>query len=581
MTGTPPSPRLPRGTWSALSLMALWLTLSGAASPDRQFGAAIRGTLKPLEIDPPGVLIRNDVTLAPSAISPGVSPTVQDTAFLRFTIISADTLKWGVFVDVATGGDPEPPVPGAFILDGKPLQGGVYVPNTRFTVPITGTFTASGATVTLEDGNYTVVLSVVSPRVDRNEQVKLPLTIDRQAPRFLSVPVVKDRKTTPYRNGDTIVIEAKLDDKGYAVTANFSELDNDTSAGATQVIDNADGSYTIRHTLSEANTRPDGRDLSVPLSFKDKAGNTLRDASLFFCMVNTPPRITSVKFVGVGETPRFKNGDTLNIETRWEPRDVPLTLTAQAWGLDSRFSPDSVRVEPPPPGDNLYRIRYRIQPGNNQQDGDYCLRIQAATPGCAVSVDQTKICATLDNARISGLTIDPFAPTTRDSALVVTGAAPGAETVRFKRGDTVVTTAGANAATGRFSTPVALITGLNTILVESFDAFGSRGPTQTIEVTRVTRGFLELASRVKPGAVIRVATSQTATSIRVEMWDLAGNLVALLEDGRRRDFYEFTWDGQTSSGQVLRTGPLICRVDASLVDGSHELTNRAFVFTAR
>lgn len=581
MTGTPPSPRLPRGTWIALSLMALWLTLSGAASPDRQFGAAIRGTLKPLEIDPPGVLIRNDVTLAPSAISPGVSPTVQDTAFLRFTIISADTLKWGVFVDVATGGDPEPPVPGAFILDGKPLQGGVYVPNTRFTVPITGTFTASGATVTLEDGNYTVVLSVVSPRVDRNEQVKLPLTIDRQAPRFLSVPVVKDRKTTPYRNGDTIVIEAKLDDKGYAVTANFSELDNDTSAGATQVIDNADGSYTIRHTLSEANTRPDGRDLSVPLSFKDKAGNTLRDASLFFCMVNTPPRITSVKFVGVGETPRFKNGDTLNIETRWEPRDVPLTLTAQAWGLDSRFSPDSVRVEPPPPGDNLYRIRYRIQPGNNQQDGDYCLRIQAATPGCAVSVDQTKICATLDNARISGLTIDPFAPTTRDSALVVTGAAPGAETVRFKRGDTVVTTAGANAATGRFSTPVALITGLNTILVESFDAFGSRGPTQTIEVTRVTRGFLELASRVKPGAVIRVATSQTATSIRVEMWDLAGNLVALLEDGRRRDFYEFTWDGQTSSGQVLRTGPLICRVDASLVDGSHELTNRAFVFTAR
>lgn len=581
MIGNTLFPRAARGFWSALTLVLVWLTLSGAASPDRRFGAATRGTLKPLEIDPPGVLIRNDVTLAPSAISPGVSPTVQDTAFLRFTIISADTLKWGVFIDVATGGDPEPPVPGAYILDGKPLQGGVYVPNTRFTVPITGTFTASGTTVTLEDGNYTVVLSVVSPRVDRNEQVKLPLTIDRQMPRFLSVPVVKDRKTTPYRNGDTIVIEAKLDGSGYAVTANFDSLDNDTSAGATQIIDAGDGSYSIRHTLSEGNTRPDGRDLSVPLTFKDRAGNSLRDASLFFCMVNNPPRITSVKFVGVGETPHFKNGDTLNIETRWEPRGVPLTLTAQAWGISDPFNPLAVTITPPAPEDNLYLIRYVIPGNNTKQDGDYCLRIQAATPGCAVAVDQTKICATLDNARISGLTLDPFAPTTRDTALVVTGAAPGAETVRFKRGDTVVTTAAADAATGRFSTPVALITGLNTILVESFDAFGSRGPVQTIEVTRVTRGFLELASRVKPGAVIRVATSQTATSIRVEMWDLAGNLVALLEDGRRRDFYEFTWDGQTTSGQVLRTGPLICRVDASLVDGSHELTNRAFVFTAR
>lgn len=579
MTGTTPAPRLPRGTWSALSLIALWFTLSGTASLDRRFGRP--GPLEPKGNEPPGVLIRNDVTLAPSAISPGVSPTVQDTTFLRFTIISADTLKWGVFVDLATGGDPEPPVPGAFILDGKPLTGAVYVPNTRITVPITGTFTGGGLPVVLEDGNYTIVLSVVSTQVDRNEQVRFPLTIDRQVPRFLSVPVVKDRKSTPYRNGDTIVIEAKLDDKGYAVTADFSELDNDTSAGATQIIDNGDGSYTMRHTLSEANTRPDGRDLSVPLSFKDKAGNTLRDASLFFCMVNNPPRITSVRFVGVGETPRFKNGDTLNIETRWEPRDTPLTLTAQAWGLDSRFSPDSVRIEPPPPGDNLYRIWYRIDPRNDQQDGDYCLRVQAATPGCAVAVDQTKICATLDNARISGLTLDPFAPTTRDTALVVTGAAPGAETVRFKRGDTVVTTAAANVVTGRFSASVPLINGLNAILAESFDRFGSKGPTRAIEVTRVTRGFLELASRVKPGAVIRVATSQTATSIRVEMWDLAGNLVALLEDGRRRDFYEFTWNGQTTSGQVLRTGPLICRVDASLVDGSHELTNRAFVFTAR
>lgn len=568
--------RLARGGLSRIGLLGLLLLCCSAAAPGTRWPAlnlrSGAGTADGQR------LLTRGVTLSPQFISPGVSPGVQDNALLSMTIATNDSLFIGVFLDSANG----EPVPNALLACFCPIFNAA---NVAKTVTIGGTFEAGGSDVTLNDGLYSVVVRAVTfsssfGDTGRIEEDRLPLTIDRQAPRFVSVPVVKDRKSTPYRNGDTIVIEARLDAKGYTVTADFTELDSDNSAEATQIIDNGDGSYTIRHTLSDGNTRPDGKDLSVPLAFKDKAGNTLRDTSLFFCMVNTPPRITSVRFVGVSDTPRFKNGDTLNVETRWEPRDTPLTLTPLAWGIADPFDPRAVAITPPAPGDNLYLIRYVIPSNNSKQDGDYCLRIQAATTGCGLTVDQTKICATLDNARIATLTFDTFAPTTRDTTLTLTGRAPGAETVRFKRGDTIVTTAAVNAE-GQFTAHVSLVDGLNTLLAESFDKFGSKGPTQEFAVTRVTRGFIELASRIKPGALIRVATSQTATAVRVEMWDLAGNLVAALEDNRRRDYYEFTWDGRNSTGEVLGTGPLLCRIDASLVDGRHEITNRAIVFTAR
>ena len=562
-----------------LGLCADAATTAAAPTPRERHDLLPRGAASD-----PGALIR-DVTLAPAFISPGVSPGVQDSALVKFTVIYPGPLRWGVYVDSTNGS----PVQNASIT---PCEGCelTYPPNTQVSVGFTGTFPRGDNPLVLGDGSYHVVLIVFAAAfgdTGRSERAALPLTIDRAAPRFVTLPSIANPKSTPYRNGDTIVINAKLDEAGYTVKADFSQLDSDVSAASTQVIDNLDGSYSIRHTLSDGNTKPDGRNLTVPLRFTDRAGNAQVDASLFFCLGNTPPRISTVRYLTGPDTHVFQNGDTIAVEVQLEPQTPALDLMASAdppWGIDSQVNRTGHPVKITPESSNKFQIRYVISPGdsNKASNGTYCLTLVAVGAGCVNLNDKTHVCPTLYNERIHALTLEPYAATTRDSVLEVAGSAPGALNIRFKRdGEELVSPVVVSRTTGRFVARLPLIEGLNMINVSSTDTLLSDGPTTTISVTRVARGFLQLAAQVKPGAQIRFAPSQAATQVRVEMWDLAGNLVATLEDNRRSDLYEFTWNGQNASGELLRTGPLICRIDAKLVDGRHEMTNRAFVFTAR
>ena len=150
------------------------------------------------------------------------------TILLRSADVDANSAAGYVMVDDGTGGD-------AVAGDG------IYTGTLTVTSDSTGSFA------------FTIDASDIVPN---NRQISGSVVLDNTAPVFVSL-VCLDPDTI-YTNGETILLRATFDAAGYTVTCDFGAIDSAYVSGAEHVEDNGDGTYTIRYTLSEGNSRSNG-----------------------------------------------------------------------------------------------------------------------------------------------------------------------------------------------------------------------------------------------------------------------------------------------------------------------------------
>ena len=67
----------------------------------------------------------------------------------------------------------------------------------------------------------------------------------------------------------------------------------------------------------------------------------------------------------------------------------------------------------------------------------------------------------------------------------------------------------------------------------------------------------------------------------MELWNLAGDQIAVLEDRTSRDYYQLAWDGRNSSGESVAAGPVLSTIEIVYADGSRETMREAFVLVKR
>jgi hypothetical protein len=112
-------------------------------------------------------------------------------------------------------------------------------------------------------------------------------TIDDTDPVFTSV--VAD--SLFYKNEGTITLTVTLDAAGYTVTADFSEIDSEYSAGDEAVTDDTGGVYTVTYAISEDNDIADD-EYTITVTAEDGAGNSVEDDSCTASLDNTEPAVT-------------------------------------------------------------------------------------------------------------------------------------------------------------------------------------------------------------------------------------------------------------------------------------------------
>lgn len=511
-------------------------------------------------------LLIRDVEAVPAHISPGTSPRSQDSTSISYLVVAPDTINVAIYLDEIVGDS----LTGQFVE----LQN----PGTRRAprgTPYIRVFNGYVNEVPVADGTYQLTIRAADD-TGRVEEERRPLEIDTVPPRLLT-PIVEANGQSVFRNGDTIVLDARLDRPEYLVTADFSTLDSDLDPALTTVFDHGDGRYTIHHRISPVNERNDGQARRVRLTFRDLAGNSLVDTSRLFCLSNAPPRLLSARYLP-GEVPIYRNGGIVRIETAWASNAGPLTIAADFRSVDSRY--DSTRVAVTERDDNVFELSYEIDPDNERPDRpDYRVRLLAHDIGCGTTMD-TSLTIALDNARGDTPTLIEPVTATRLAVLSVPGRASGNASVIVRRGTVPLDTA-AVAEDGRFTAVLSLVAGENALTAEAFDLAGNKSAALTFSIFRVTEAFLTLPARYEPADLIRVAPTRRADRLRMEFWTLGGDLVQVLEDSQGGELFDLSWDGRNRDGIRVNSGPLLALVHIDYPGGDSETLKRAFILVAQ
>lgn len=510
-------------------------------------------------------LLTRDARLTESRISPRrcVSCTgdgFQDATDISFHVAAFDSIRAQIYVEKASTG--------MFFGDIEPVR--VRAPGLTYTVQgFDAVFERDFDDFLLPDDIYHVIIRAYDD-TNRVEADTLFLEVDRLRPVLTSISF-RDGRTT-YRNGETIVIDALLDRGDYRIVPDFSRVDSDT-AGGTTVLDQGDGRYEIRHTVSAVNTRPDAGDSLVPILFQDLAGNRLQHNALRLCLSNRPPTLVSIRTLNNPDG-SYRNGDRIEVETIWDASDTLLLVGADFRSIDSIF--DSVRVDTTRAPGNRYVSSYTLSETNALTDGTYYLSVVARDRGCGVSAPAL-VAIILDNEAGARPTVDALPAAVRADRITVSGLAPGSVRVDIRRNNTVVDTARVGAG-DRFTKSIALVPGNNAIIVDGFDPAGNK-TTSSVSVTvfYVAQASLSIPAPFRPGSTLQVATARPAVRVSVELWTLGGDLAAIIEDTASRDLYTLTWNGTDAGGTRINSGPLVALIRIDYADGTNEVQKQALL----
>lgn len=509
------------------------------------------------------ILIK-DSALSESFISPRECEEcsgdgVQDDTNISYRVVASDTIRVQVFiVDAAT----EQYIGDIDRIEKKPPGTTQVIQN--FDGILDGT-----VSFVMVDGNYEVIIRAYDD-TNRVETDTLSLVIDRLPPVITSATVRGG--ITTYRNNETIIIDMMADGPNYNFITNFGTIDSNPTGG-TELLDRGNGSYEIRHTISDDNTLSDAANLVVPILVEDQAGNMTRYNALRFCLSNHPPRLISV---ATPDNPdgSYRNGELIIVESTWDSPDTLMSLSIDFSSLDSDYDPTmlkTARLE-----GNRYRSTYLLSETNTFPDGDYLIPLVALDRGCGSSgVTSVRIRIDTESGDKPVLDVQPSA--VRSASLVVSGVANGSTQVDIRRNLSTVSTVPV-AENGRFETTISLVLGTNSLVAVGRDNAGNQSEASSaISVTYLTSTYVDIPAPFRPGGTIQVGTDRTADRLRIELWTLGGDLARILTDETNQDVYSIKWDGTDGSGNRLNSGPLIALITVEYLDGTSHAEKLAMI----
>lgn len=435
--------------------------------------------------------------------------------------------------------------------DGFPAGEGAYV----ITLRAIGQSNADSLT------SLPVFIDVTPPRVQVLSVIPNPyapgLSVARPAVE-ISYLVSDTSPTAPGRSPDVLNV-AFTNPSGAAVVAEVT-----TSPPYTGMA----GSYVSAWDASAgAASLPDG-EYQVDVTVDDAAGYTAR-STYHFDIDSAVPVVT---VTSLPENARV--------------RVVPDSLRGSAFdrhGIDSLYvkfpsSPYQPVVSTMLRDDSLL---FAIPLADSLQvPGPFALRFRAVDSAGRSNVYAYTL--TYDLTAPTPPVLDPFTGDWHAERFPLSGSVDnGGDTaalVRIVRNGTVVDSI-PTALSGDFTASVPLIVGRNNLVAYQRDGAGNlSAASNTVVVTFQSSAGLFVPVPFAPGGAFQVSADRIARSATLRVFDVAGDLVTLFEDGAARQYYSFNWDGRNSSDRSVRRGPLVAVATIDYDDGTRDTFREVFLF---
>lgn len=126
---------------------------------------------------------------------------------------------------------------------------------------------------------------------------------------------------------------------------------------------------------------------------------------------------------------------------------------------------------------------------------------------------------------------------------------------------------------------VPLEAGENRIWVTAVDQAGNESANSNVLTVTFDDGSgLFLNTPFIPGDDFQLNLPRPAASAEVRIYDLGGDLVAILEDLSPRQNYVIRWGGTNGSGEDVKKGPLVAVAVATFDDGNTRVFREVFLF---
>jgi hypothetical protein len=193
--------------------------------------------------------------------------------------------------------------------------------------------------------------------------------LDNTAPSH--VATVSSDADAIYKNTDVIKLTTTWESSGHRVSVDFSAVDDNYVAGAEQVVDNADGTYTITYAISFENAVADATSLALPITAFDAVGNgPAIHAGFTVQLDNTAPAFTSVD----SGQDNYADADMVVLTATLDDSTYHVWSDFSMIDSDYMFGSESVSNV-----GNVYTITYAISDDslNTTPDGSYDIPVHA------------------------------------------------------------------------------------------------------------------------------------------------------------------------------------------------------------
>jgi len=432
------------------------------------------------------------------------------------------------------------------------------------------------------DGVYIVSLSARGATAP-DTTVSLPIAVDNTppsiailgaepgvyAPGLLGTPQIYVVSLAISGTSPTYGLPHLADDLAFNIK-NPSGVDIDEAdAWVEPVFQGQDGTYALKWDGSTISSPVDGTH-TIDIVVADRAGNSGKATDF----VNVDVVAPKVGFINVSE------GERLTV--------VPDSLYGWAW---DRSGVDSLYIRYSDTGDYIHIIDVSVFNDTSffaapladslANEGVYQLGFRAKDAVAAdtgwVSTRGLKL--TVDLTAPSSPRLESFVGAWRYPAYRLRGSWSGTpEIIRIYRNSVQIDSLFA-LLDDSFEQIVPLQSGVNVFTATAVDqAKNESPPSNEVRVTLDETSGLFLPTPFRPNDEFHLNFAAEVSEAKLRLYDLAGELVVVLEQTGPGQSFAFPWDGKNGSGEDVKKGPLVVVAEAHYTDGTTEVFREIFLF---
>jgi flagellar hook assembly protein FlgD len=449
-----------------------------------------------------------------------------------------------------------------------------------YTVVWHGTYSGGGA---VPEGLYLVALAAQGTALP-DTSITLPVAVDNTPPAIqilLSEPGIyaPGLEGTPQVYGVTFIVSGSsatygipslADQLALDITApNGADVQPDTFISIVPKFEGVDGTYELRWDANLMQTVSDGY-YQIDFTVTDQAGHAAMTAD----RPKVDKDVPKVRFTNVAD------GDNLIV--------VPDSLYGWAWdlsGIDSlyvkysdttqyNYITDTAAIDDTtffavPLADSLaaegsYRIRIRAKDAVTVDIG------RVSTPSLSIRVDRSAPAAP---------TLEPFDGAWRTPTFTLRGDwTDDPDLIRIHKNgvqiDSVFTILKQSLVHD-----VTLDPGVNVLSVTAVDGAGNESPhSNQVRVEFDNESGLYIPAPFYSNDKFQLNLARAAAAATLRIYDMAGDLVVVLNQPLPAQNYVFVWDGLNGDGTNVKRGPLVAVAEADNNDGKTVIFREIFLF---